>query len=82
MKELTEEIKRELRYRAKHPLHVIGVNDYVVVDIDEKELKEWSLSHGKQMDIKTFIRHTNNTKLADWSTTLEAMATIPRRWWW
>jgi hypothetical protein len=65
MKELSEERKKELLYRYQHPLHVIGIDDYVVVDIDEKELKEWSLSHGKQVDIKATIRHTNNTKLAN-----------------
>jgi hypothetical protein len=65
MKELSKKLKKELLYRYQHPLHVTGIDDYVVVDIDEKELKEWSLSHGKQMDVKASIRNTNNSKLAN-----------------
>ena len=43
MKKLTDKIKKQLCYRGKHPLYVTGINDYVVIDMDEKELKEWSL---------------------------------------
>ena len=38
-KEISIEVKKELQYRLQHPLHVTGIDDYVVIDIEA--IKEW-----------------------------------------